>query len=213
MKSLTAVQKLYHLGHATWYDPFRKIWTKLVERKLEKDFLQEIKKRVYPSTRILELGCGTGINIGRIFALQSALQKPFHLYYGIDFSEDMLAIAKQKYGNRKTVHLLSGNLETISIPKKYDLVLCTWVLSHLPKPSLVVNRFYKNLSKDGTMLLIFMTQPKWYLSFWFTPLSYLFAARYVSPQEIAQMRGEKIMKKYASGLATFLIIKKKAKTV
>lgn len=205
MTTPTSVQRLYHLGHATWYNPFRKIWTKLVERKLEKDFLQVMEKNVHPSTRILELGCGTGINIGRVLALQ----KPFHLYYGIDFSEDMLAIAKQKYRDRKNVHFLSGNLETISTPQRYDFVLCTWVLSHLKKPSFVINRFYKNLAKDGTMLLIFMTKPKWYLSFWFTPLSYLFAARYVSPQEIAQMHGEKIMKKYASGLATFLIIKKR----
>ncbi len=204
MTTLTPVQKLYHLGHATWYDPFRKVWTKVIERRIEKEVIREIEKNMHSSTRILELGCGTGINIERLLALQ----KPFHWYYGIDFSEDMLAIAKQKYGDRKNVHFLSGNLETIPVPKKYDLVLCTWVLSHLPKPSLVVNRFYKNLAKDGTMLLIFLTKPKWYLSFWFTPLSYLFVARYVPQKEIAQMHGEKIMKKYAFGLATFLIIKK-----
>ncbi len=201
---MTPVQSLYHLGHATWYDPFRILWTRIVEHTLEKDFLKTLQRSITSKTKIVEIGCGTGINVGRILSLQ----KPFTSYLGIDFSPDMLAVAKQKY-HQKKILFREGDIRTISLPKKYDLVLSTWVLSHIPAPAALVNRFYTNLGNDGTMLLVFLTKPHWSVSFWFSPFMRLYHSQYVSEEEIQKMLGMKIKKSYCAGLATFVQIKKK----
>lgn len=201
----TEVQKLYHLGHAEWYDFLRPIWTSLVERGLEEDFIRELKKQVTPHTRIIDLGCGTGINLRRILSLKQI----FASYTGIDFSEDMLAIAQQKFRKNKRIRFVCGDLRTVALPQHYDLIISTWVFSHLERPSYVVNRFYQNLSKGGTMLFVFLTKPPWYIDFWFSPLARFFRARPVSPFEVNKMRGSKKMRTYAHGLATFLVITKR----
>ncbi len=201
----TTVQKLYHLGHARWYDVFRFFWTRTVERKLEQEFLNELQKVLAYNKKanIVELGCGTGINIERLLTLN----KSFASYFGIDFSNDMQAIAKEKFGNEKNIFFVSGDLRTISVPKKIDLVISTWVMSHLERPSLVIERFYENLNKGGTILLVFMTKPEWFISWWFTSLTKLFACSYIPAEEIYKMPGKKEIKRYAHGLATFIIIK------
>ena len=202
--NLTPVQSLYHLGHANWYDPFRIIWTKIVEHTLETDFLEVLQGSITSKTKIVEIGCGTGINVGRILSLQ----KLFTSYLGIDFSHDMLAIARENFEDEENITFVEGDARTVAIPQKYDLVLCTWVLSHTPKPSAVVNRFYKNLHKDGTMLLVYLTKPHWAVSFCFTPFMRFYHSQYVSEEEIAKMHGINLRKSYCAGLATFLIIKK-----
>ena len=134
---------------------------------------------------------------------------PFTSYLGIDFSSDMLAVAQQKFGRQEHISFLEGDARTVMLPKTIDLMICTWVLSHIPEPSAVVNRCYKNLAKDGTILLVFLTKPVWYIAFWFLPLAtHLFRSTFVSAEEIEKMNGKKEIKKYACGLATFIVIKK-----
>lgn len=205
-KNLSPVQKLYHLGYARWYNPFRKWWTWFVERKLEKDFLETLQKSITSQTNIVEIGCGTGINSGRILSLG----KKFTSYIGIDFSSDMIAIAQREFGHEEKILFIQGDARTVPLSKQYDLVICTWVLSHIPGPSTIVNRFYKKLRKDGIMLLIFLTKPKWFISFWFSPFMRLYHSQYVSEEEIEKMEGKKEIRKYAYGLATFVVIKYKA---
>lgn len=202
----TAVQNLYHLGHAQWYDFFRAIWTNLVEKQLEQDFIRELEKHITPHTQIIDLGCGTGINAGRILSLKKA----FTSYLGIDFSEDMLAIARQKFGKNKRIRFVCDDLRTVAFPQHYDLVISTWVFSHLEEPSFVVNRFYQNLSEGGTMLFVFLTKPRWYVDVWFSPLARFFRARSVPYEEINQMKGSKKVRTYVHGLATFLVITKRS---
>ncbi|PIN79636.1 hypothetical protein COV16_03175 [Candidatus Woesearchaeota archaeon CG10_big_fil_rev_8_21_14_0_10_34_8] len=202
--SLNSVQKLYHIFNAKWYDLFRILWTRIVEFNLEDDFIKELNRNIKLNSKIVELGCGTGINIERMLSLG----KPFSSYIGVDFSKDMQEIARHKYGKEKNVKFIYGDLKKVKIPTKYDLVISTWVMSHLEKPSLVIKRFYKNLKPEGTMLLIFMTKPKWFISFWLILLTPLFACSYVNIDEIKKMPGEKKIKTYAFDLATFLIIKK-----
>ncbi|MEJ1222011.1 class I SAM-dependent DNA methyltransferase [Sediminicola sp. 1XM1-17] len=64
---------------------------------------------------ILELGCGTG-NLAKRFS------KSFHEYLGLDFSEHMLAIAKEKFpaGN-----FMQGDMRNFSLDQKYDAALIT----------------------------------------------------------------------------------------
>lgn len=197
------VKKLYSLGHAGWYDPFRKIWTNYVSKKAEKEFMKKLKRSLKKDSKILELGCGTGINIERIRNLD------FKSYNGLDFSEDMLAIARKKSRGLKKISLARKDLTEKPDKDKYDMIISTWVLSHINRPSKVVNNYYQQLKPKGKMLLIFLTKPRWYINLWFYPLARLFTVRYVSDKEMRKMQGIKNIKKYSLGMTTLLEIERK----
>lgn len=202
------VKRMYGISHAGWYDPFRALWTGVVSAKAEKGFLQQVKEMSTPETHILDLGCGTGINAGRILASQI----PFKQYTGIDFSPEMLERAQQKYESKKGSKRITFVLHDLTkkpLPGTYHLIITTWVLSHLTNPSQVIKAYFSQLKAGGSMIIVLLTKPSWYVHWWFYPFVRLFAARYVSEDEIDNMPGEKIRKRYASGIATLLIIKKR----
>lgn len=195
------VQRWYALLNAKWYDPFRKIWTKLASEKAEKEFVKRLKKKITPQTMILELGCGTGINVRRIKDLK------FKSYTGLDLSSSMLRIAKKNFGKVKNVSFVRKDIAK-PLNKKYDLIISTWVLSLIEEPAKLISLHYKNLSKKGTMFLIFLTKPKWYIHFWFYPLIRFFAGKYVSEEEIRKMPGTKRISRYALGMTTLVEVQK-----
>ncbi|MAE13258.1 hypothetical protein CMO92_01720 [Candidatus Woesearchaeota archaeon] len=158
------VKGIYSLFNARWYDPFRTVWGSIVSKKAEKDFLTNLKKEIKPQTRILELGCGSGINIGR---LQHTL---FKQYTALDFSEEMLDRAKKHYTKIPNLILKHQDITRVD-HLHYDIIISTWVLSHLEKPADIINKWYSQLAPGGSIYLIFLTKPKWYINLWFYPFA------------------------------------------
>lgn len=198
------VKRWYAAFNANWYDFFRGVWINLVSKKAEEQFISLLQKHVKPDSEILDLGCGTGINLGRV----QQLNLRFKRYTGADFSAEMLSIAAEKYGQVKNASFIKRDITQKPKNKKYNVIISTWVLSHLPRPSKVVNAYYTHLSDDGVMLIVFLTKPRWYIHFWFHPFVRLFAAKYVSNDEISKIDGEKTISVYSSGMATLLQIRK-----
>ncbi len=205
------VQRLYALLQARWYNPFRKLWIWAVSRNAEEEFTRLLRGKLTPQSKILDLGCGTGINLGRIKDLK------FKSYAGTDFSLPMLEIARREHGTSKKVSFAQGDIAEPAGSarsggkrdlRQFNLTISTWVLSHLEHPSRTVNDYYKNLPKGGSMLLLFLTKPRWYIHFWFYPLARLFAARYVPESEITKFKGVKSSRSYSLGLATVVEVKK-----
>ncbi len=199
------VQRLYALFNARWYDSFREKWMKKVSIKAEKEFTRRLREKVKLTSNILELGCGTGINIGRIKDLN------FKSYTCLDFSHSMLEIAQQKYGKMKHISFIERDITKFNQrenKEKYDLIISTWVLSHLENPARIINQYSELLNKSGNMLLIFLTKPVWYINFWLYPFTRLFACKYVTEQEIAKINGRKIIHKSGLNLVTLMEIKK-----
>lgn len=195
------VQRLYHLFRAGWYDPFRKLWTSLVSEKAERRLVRMLRKAVRKDSRILDLGCGTGINASRLKDME------FASYTGVDLTEDMLTRAIQKHGKDPRMTFLRKDI-TEPIDGTYDIIISTWVLSHIYRPSKVINRIHDdNLAEGGTMLLIFLSKPKWYIHFWFYPFFRLFAAKIVPKEEIDRMSGAKDTNEYAHGTTTLVRIR------
>tara|TARA_Y100000310_G_scaffold339609_1_gene432802 strand:- start:605 stop:1207 length:603 start_codon:yes stop_codon:yes gene_type:complete len=184
------VKTWYSLFQARWYNPFRFLWTKIVSEKAENIFTQLLRKEINPDTNILDLGCGTGINVDRIKDLK------FKSYTGLDLTPAMLDQAKEKYSNLKNVSFMIQDISKRPIDKKYDLIISTWVLSLLDRPAETINQYYQQLNPQGKMLLVFLTRPAWYVHFWFYPFIRLFASQYVTEKEINKIKGKKTVRRY-----------------
>ncbi|MBI4738924.1 methyltransferase domain-containing protein [Candidatus Woesearchaeota archaeon] len=92
---------------------------------------------------------------------------------------------------------------------KYDIIICTWVLSHLKSPSSLVNNAQKLLKRHGKFFLMLFTRPKWYLRWWLYPASILlFRAHYLNDEEIRKFKNVKALRRFSANIATTVTIKK-----
>ncbi len=150
------VRQLYR-RFARDYDTFD-AWWKLPTRKAYLALNRAFQAHLSPNGRILDLGCGTGLNVERL----SALGLPFSSYFGVDFSEEMLARAKAKFGHLEKVDFKQMDLSKEPLPEgPFDLVISTWVLEHLPDPVSVVENAQQRLVPGGHLILLFMVKQGW----------------------------------------------------
>ncbi len=83
---------------APLYDRMRWVWAKAIMGKAEADLERDVLPRlVTPDTRILDLGCGTGVNLHRL----RRLGLPFASYAGLDLTPAMLTRAQAKLTARR----------------------------------------------------------------------------------------------------------------
>ncbi|MCD5396277.1 MAG: class I SAM-dependent methyltransferase [Candidatus Pacebacteria bacterium] len=111
---------------------------------IPQDFLY-LKKFIQKGDRILDLGCGNG----RLYEIKNETE-----YFGVDFSEKMIEIAKKRYPQGKFLVA-----DAFSLPFKdhfFDKVFCLSVFHHIP------SKFYREqflketkrvLKKDGLLVL------------------------------------------------------------
>jgi len=205
-KKKTGVQKLYSICHAKWYDPFKRMWDKWIVSKAETELSLFFKSNLDKSKKILELGCGTALNLEKILSSGSK----FASYLGLDFSPDMLAIAKNKFKDNPQVTFIEKDITNLKdINEKFDIIICTWVLSHLKSPSTLVNEAQNFLNKGGKMFLIFFTKPRWYINWWMFPFSrFLFKTKYLSKKEINKFNNIKSIHHFSANIATTVFIEK-----
>ncbi|TDE28837.1 MULTISPECIES: class I SAM-dependent DNA methyltransferase [Flavobacterium] len=99
---------------------------------------------------ILEIGSGTG-NLAKRF------QEKNQDYIGLDYSQSMIAIAKER---NKNVTFIHGDMREFELEKPVDCILITGrSTSYLITNEDVNNTFdsiYKNLNKDGTLIFDFI---------------------------------------------------------
>lgn len=111
-----------------------------------------------PNGRILDLGCGTGLNVDRL----QGLKLSFSSYLGIDFSKEMLEKARAKFGNLEHIRFKQMDLSKEALPEgPVDLIISTWVFEHLTDPASVVDRAWQRLVPGGHMVLLFMVKKGW----------------------------------------------------
>ncbi len=182
------------------YDPLVKLWTKVVGTEVEKELNNFLREHLDETSTILELGCGTARNLEHICSLNLKFKK----YLGLDFSPQMLAVARSKFSNNSAIEFKEQDITLIDYPiEKFDIILCTWVLSHFESPSVLVNKAQALLEHGGRFFLIFFTKPKWYINFWLYPLAtYLFSAVPVSEKEIRKFNNVRVRHSHASNITT-----------
>ena len=195
------VQTLYRLAGARWYDPFRVLWERLTSRAAEAELDRLVREHAAEGCRVLDIGCGTGHNLGRLHRLGV----PFESYRGVDLTSSMLAIARQRYADETRATFVESDLHDLSgAPERFDLILCTWVLSHLERPHDAFEIAHRLLAPGGHALFLTLTHPRWYVSWWFTPLVRLFQARYVEAAALQSLPGLATIQTWTAGLVTLV---------
>jgi len=200
----TDVQKLYSVARGRWWDPFRAVWELCTSRRAEKDLHLLFRRYVTPESRVLDLGCGTGANLGRLLRLGL----PFGHYTGVDFSGTMLALAKKRFGDLPGVTFCEGDVTALEdTGERYDVIVGTWLLDHLSEPAAFVNSIRRFLATDGHLLLLFYSRPRWFIRFWLAPSGrILVRADPVPEREVSRFSGVVTRKAYAAGAVTLVDI-------
>jgi len=200
----TDVQKLYSRVGGRWWDPFRVVWEFCTSRRARADLYSLFRRYVMPQSRILDLGCGAGTNLGRL----TRLGLPFGHYMGVDFSTTMLALAQKKFGDLPRVTFREGDATALEdTGERYDVIVATWLLDHLSEPAAFVNGVQRFLATDGHLLLLFYSRPRWFVRFWLAPLGRaLVYADPVPEREVSKFSGVLAKKTYGAGAATLVHI-------
>jgi SAM-dependent methyltransferase len=93
----------------------------LVQRSLENDF---VFAQLRPTDRVLEVGCGNGY-------LSEELRRRAQHVSSFDFSEQMIAEAVARAGERNNRFYTASVLDPHAASETYDVVLCVRVLINL----------------------------------------------------------------------------------
>lgn len=163
---------MYDLLSPVWRRGYRAVY-RAVEHSLPKNLSS--------GARVLDLGCGTGANLG----LLERLALDYGSYLGVDQSSAMLRQAVAKFGTLPNVRFRQLDLQAEPLPEgPFELVLSTWVLEHLADPAQVVQAAWETMSGDGVMLLLFETDMRGWRERVLGPVWRLFGAELV-PHDIA----------------------------
>jgi SAM-dependent methyltransferase len=115
-------------------------------RSKEGEIVQELILEYRPQARnVLEIACGTG-------AILKTLPKKYHLY-GLDISQDMLALAKKKVPRAK---FFRQDMRHFEIAERFDVILCLFdSINHLldyKDWEKVFSKVKKHLNKGGIFI-------------------------------------------------------------
>jgi ubiquinone/menaquinone biosynthesis C-methylase UbiE len=136
-------------------DTYNKRYNENYLVNIEKEIKEIISANNYKS--ILEAGCGTGRWI-------SSLEEVSKNIFGLDYSHDMLSIAKSKKSNLNLV-----NADAVHIPFKdnfFDLIFCVNAIHHFPDKGKYIAECKRTLTSKGT-IAVFSVDPNidkdWYV--------------------------------------------------
>lgn len=196
---LQAVYKVW----ARYYDDFNKWFSNWKGIRQAETALEEaLKAHLTANSRILDLGCGTGSNADRLVRLGL----PFESYLGADLSDHMLEAARRKHPDRSDIRFETIRLDRDELPAgEYDLVLSTWVFSHLPEPERVVAQIVSHLKPGGVLLATFKAERNWLIDTLLWPAYKTYDALPVRRSSVAKFPNLVRMDRFWGGWATFIV--------
>jgi ubiquinone/menaquinone biosynthesis C-methylase UbiE len=99
-----------------------------------------------PFQAVLDIGCGTGGLLSVIHEQREAAK-----LFGLDLSEEMIALARAKLRN---ADLRVGDSEHLPYENgAFDLVTCTFSFHHYPNPKAVLTEVQRVLREGGRLIM------------------------------------------------------------
>lgn len=104
--------------------------------------------------KIVELGSGTGFNSFRLAKLLSASKVVL-----VDFNDNALRAGKASFGSDFNVKLVKGDVLTVNLSEKFDLVHSQGLIEHFQgdKFKQVINAHLRLLKKGGYLVVFYPT--------------------------------------------------------
>ena len=118
-----------------------------------KDIIDKFLRYLNNNSSILDIACGTGE------LLKYYDNKGFKTT-GIDISESMIKITKNKVPNAKIINKSLYNIDEID--EKFDGISATFIFVHIPKEKIneVISKINNRLIKNGIFFTVFTTSQK-----------------------------------------------------
>lgn len=141
----SSVQNFYRY-HATIYDSTR--WMILHGRRRAVDLL-----KLRRDSRVLEIGCGTGLNFTHVLR---HLDADSGRLTGLDFSQDMLVRAEKRAARKgwRNVELRQADAVTMSLDQKFDGILFAYSITMIPDWPAALRRAFDHLEVGGRMVVL-----------------------------------------------------------
>lgn len=144
MQSPIPVQQAYDLAapfYDNWY--WQEFW-RSTEYPLIRGVIERVRRGRGKGFAVLDVGCGTGWYLQQLGFLGAHLE-------GVDLSSGMLAIARHRL---PAVALQQADIRRLPYAgNRFDAVICTRVLSHLPRLEEAVSEMRRVLAPGGTLVL------------------------------------------------------------
>lgn len=118
------------------------------------EWLMELNKREYMWKRRLRLiksykKKGSLLDVGAGIGQFLKLARNEYDVFGTEISESAITIANNKFG----INLIKGEIENISLDRKFDIITLIHVLEHVSSPSSTLNKCKKMLKSDGIIVI------------------------------------------------------------
>jgi S-adenosylmethionine-diacylgycerolhomoserine-N-methlytransferase len=105
--------------------------------------INQIAKTLSPSS-ILEIGCGTGVNLIKLNKLF-----PDSKITGLDVSPEMLQVARTKISRNANITLINDMFDQHTSLPTFDLILCSYTASTVPNLRLFLSAIATHLTDQG----------------------------------------------------------------
>lgn len=145
-----AIKIKHGLRFDSWskrYD--RSILQHLVFDRSHNMFFSELKSFLKKGTRILDVGCGTGKFMFRLYDCNKDLD-----LHGMDYSKEMIRQARFKLKDEKITFKI-GDVEELPYESEtFDIITCSNSFHHYPNQKKAVSEMHRVLKDDGKVMII-----------------------------------------------------------
>lgn len=147
------------------YDKLNDIMSFGLHKRVKKDIIKGLSSR----ESILDLCTGTG-DIAGILKEKFPRSKVI----GIDFSENMLEIAKSKHPQ---IEFIQGDCTNLPFEdESFDLCTVAFGLRNIPELEKAVSEIYRVLKKDGIFINLDLGKPNRFFNLFLKPYMYVWVA-------------------------------------